>query len=95
MEEKLSKIDHPDDKLEATKLCMERHRRLMTDYEKDEANIWKEMSKDFRLTFKVSEDELEQYMEKCEGTLIDLYNMVKQDYIKQRPEKAYVYAMEN
>jgi hypothetical protein len=95
MEEKLSKIDHPDDKLEATKLCMERHRRLMTDYEKDEANIWKEMSKDFRLTFKVSEDELEQYMEKCEGTLIDLYNMVKQDYIKQQPEKAYVYAMEN
>jgi|TARA_R110000822_G_scaffold58361_2_gene146062 hypothetical protein len=95
MEEKLSKIDHPDDKLEATKLCMERHRRLMTDYEKDEANIWKDMCKDFRATFKVSEDELEQYMEKCEGTLIDLYNMVKQDYINKRPDKAYVYAMEN
>lgn len=95
MKEKLANISHPDEKLEATKLCMERYRRLMTDYEKDEEKIWKEMSKDFRLTFKVSEDELEKYMEKCDGTLMDLYNMVKQDYIKQRPEKASIYAMEN
>ena len=74
---------------------MERHRRLMADYEKDEANIWKEMSKDFRVTFRVSEDELERYMDKCEGTLMDLYNMIKQDYINKRPDKAFIYEMES
>jgi hypothetical protein len=93
-EEKLSTITHPDEKLEATKLCMERQRRLADDYEKDEANIMKEMSKDFRAVFGMAEDELERYMDKCEGTLMDLYNMIKQDYVRKRPDKQHIFQHE-
>ena len=69
-EEKLSTITHPDDRFEATKLCMERQRRLATDYEKDEVEILKNLKREFRLTFGTSEEELECYMEQCEGDLI-------------------------
>jgi len=90
-QEKISTITNLDERLEATKLCMERQRRLATDYEKDEEQIMKNLKKDFKQTFGTSEEELERYMEQCEGTLIDLYNMVKQDYIKKRPDKAFIY----
>jgi uncharacterized protein YdiU (UPF0061 family) len=93
-EEKLATITHADDRLEATKLCMERQRRLATDYEKDEEQIMKNMSKDFRAVFGVSEDELERYMDKCEGTLMDLYNMIKQNYVRKRPDKQHIFQHE-
>lgn len=95
MEEKIANIADPNEKHEVMGLSMERHRRLMTDYEKDEEKIMTTLKKDFRSVFGVSEEELERYMENCEGTLIDLYNMIKQDYIKKYPDKASVYAMEN
>jgi len=88
MEEDLAKIKNPEDKHEKRGLWMERYRRLNEDYAKDEANIMKALIKDFKTTFKVTEEELYSYMEECEGDLLCLYNTVKQSYINQNPEKA-------
>jgi len=88
MEEKLATIKNPEDQHEQRGLCMERHRRLMNDYEKDEANIMKSLYKDFRVTFGMSEEQLDIYMEICDGDLMCLYNTVKQDYLTKHPERA-------
>jgi hypothetical protein len=94
MEEKTAGITDAEARHEAIGLSMERHRRLMNDYEKDEEKIMKALIKDFRVVFGVSEDELERYMEKCDGDLMCLYNTVKQDYIHKRPEKQYLFKHE-
>jgi hypothetical protein len=88
MEEDLAKIKSVDDQHEKRGLWMERYRRLNEDYAKDEANIMKSLRKDFKTTFKVTDDELDAYMEQCEGDLMCLYNTVKQYYINNHPEKA-------
>jgi len=88
MKEDLAKIKSVDDQHEKRALWMERYRRLNEDYAKDEASIMKALIKDFRITFRVTEEELYSYMEECDGDLMCLYNTVKQDYIKKRPEKA-------
>ena len=88
MEEKISSIRNPEEQHEQRGLYMERYRRLNEDYAKDEANIMKDLIKDFKTTFRVTEEELYSYMEECDGDLMCLYNTVKQDYIKKRPEKA-------
>jgi hypothetical protein len=88
MEEKLATIKSADDQHEQRALWMERYRRLNEDYAKDEANIMKTLVKDFKITFKVTEEELYSYMEECEGDLMCLYNIVKQNYIIKNPEKA-------
>ena len=88
MEEKLATIKSADDQHEQRALWMERYRRLNEDYAKDEANIMKTLVKDFKTTFRVTEEELYSYMEECEGDLMCLYNTVKQDYINKNPEKA-------
>ena len=91
MAEKLATITNPDERHEAMGLCMERHRRLMNDYEKDENQIMAALKKDFKVVFGVTGDELEAYMERCDGDLMDLYNMVKTDYVKKRPDKEYLF----
>jgi hypothetical protein len=88
MNEKVSSIKSTEEQHEARGLSMERYRRLNEDYERDETNIMKALYKDFKTTFKVTEDELERYMEECEGDLICLYHTVKQNYITNHPEKA-------
>jgi hypothetical protein len=90
MEEKLSTIKNVDDKHEQKGLFMTRHRRLMNDYEKDETEIMKNLIKDFKVTFKVTEEELYSYMEECDGDLMCLYNTVKQNYLTKYPERAHL-----
>jgi hypothetical protein len=90
MEEKLATIKDPNDQHEQRGLWMERYRRLNEDYAKDEANIMKTLIKDFRTTFRVTEEELYSYMEECEGDLMCLYNTVKQKFINTHPEKAHL-----
>ena len=91
MEEKTAGIVNPAERHEAMGLSMERHRRLINDYEKDEAKIMQQLKKDFRVVFGVSEDELYRYMEECDGDLMCLYHTVKQDYIRKRPDKEYLF----
>jgi hypothetical protein len=90
MEKELSTIKNSEDRHEKRGLWMERYRRLNEDYAKDEDAIMKALIKDFKTTFWVTEDELYSYMEECDGDLLCLYNTVKQDYIKKRPEKSHL-----
>jgi hypothetical protein len=64
---------------------MERRRRLLIDYEKEEANIMRELKSDFVKTFKIDRKLLETIMETFDGTLIELYNTIKnKDYDSSR-----------
>ena len=91
LEEKLVGVKDVKTRHEATGLSMERYRRLMADYEKDEIKILQQLKKDFKTIFQVSEEELDRYMEECDGDLMCLYNTVKQDYISKRPDKEYLF----
>lgn len=91
LEEKLNGVVNPSARHEVTGLSMERYRRLMNDFEKDEDKIIKALKKDFKVVFQVSEEELDRYMEECDGDLMCLYHTVKQDYISKRPEKEYLF----
>ena len=87
LDEKLEGIIEPEKRHEMRGLSMERVRRLSNDLEKDEAKIMSDLRKDFKITFHLKDDELDQYMEECDGDLMCLYNTIKQDYIKRYPEK--------
>ena len=90
MEEDLAKIKSVNDQHEKRGLWMERYRRLNEDFAKDEAAIMKNIYKDFRVVFGVSEEQLDIYMETCEGDLMCLYNTVKQDFLTKHPERAHL-----
>jgi len=51
----------------------ERKRRLINDYEKDEAKILEEMYKDFKVEFKMNQKEVEDEMINFNGTLSEFY----------------------
>jgi len=91
LDEKLAGITDVKARHEVTGLSMERHRRLMDDFVKDEDKIIKALRKDFKIVFGVSEEELDRYMEECEGDLMCLYNTIKQDYISKKPNKEYLF----
>ena len=94
LDEKLASITDPEAKHEQRGLSMERYRRLMNDYEKDEEKLMKALKKDFKSVFDISEERLERFMETCDGDLIYLYNIVKQDYVRRRPDKEYLFQSE-
>jgi len=52
----------------------ERKRRLLADFEKDEAKIKEEMYKAFRIEFRITNDELEEKMLNFDGTLAEFYD---------------------
>jgi hypothetical protein len=83
--DKLRNVKHPDEAHDITSLFMERRRRLLIDYEKEEANIMRELKSDFVKTFKIDKKLLENIMETFDGTLVELYNHIKnKDYDSSR-----------
>jgi hypothetical protein len=83
--DKLQNVKHPDEAHDITNLFMERRRRLLIDYEKEEANIMRELKSDFVKTFKIDRKLLETIMETFDGTLVELYNHIKnKDYDSSR-----------
>ena len=94
LDEKLVGVKDVKARHEVTGLSMERYRRLMDDFEKDEDKIIKALRKDFKVVFGVSEEELDRYMEECDGDLMCLYHTVKQDYVHKRPDKQYIFQYE-
>lgn len=83
--DKLHNVKHPDEAHDITSLFMERRRRLLIDYEKEEANIMRELKSDFVKTFKIDKKLLESIMETFDGTLVELYNHIKnKDYDSSR-----------
>ena len=80
MEEKTDHIKHPDNRREAQAIYMERYRRLMKDFEKDEPQRLENYIKVMTGLFEIEKDELEKKMEDFDGTLKELYILIKTNY---------------
>lgn len=66
-----------DERDEVLKMGRVRYRKLMDDFMKDEFNIMKDMEKSFLRKFWISKEEFYNYIEECEGDLIDLYELIE------------------
>jgi hypothetical protein len=95
MEDKTSYISDPDIRREAQSIYMERYRRLMKDFEKDEPLRLENYIKAITNLFEIEKEELEKKMVDFDGTLKELYILIKTNYnfrtVKQqrkgRPKK--------
>ena len=80
MEEKTNHIDDPANRHEAQTIYRERWRRLMNDFEKDEPQRLENYIKSMTSIFEIEKEELERKMENFEGTLKELYILIKSNY---------------
>jgi hypothetical protein len=81
LEDAIKDIKHYEDKVNHISLFRARHKRLMEDYEKEEAEILRKLKLEFKKVFKISKEDLEKIMETFDGTTLDLYIYVK-DLVK-------------
>lgn len=80
MEEKTGHIAEPSKRHEAQALYRERYRRLMKDFEKDEPQRLEAYKKAITNLFEIEDQELDNKMESFEGTLRELYDLIKATY---------------
>ena len=80
MEEKTRHIQQADTRHEAQTIYRERYRRLMKDFEKDEPQRLENYIKAMTGLFQIEKDELEKKMEEFDGTLKELYTLIKNNY---------------
>jgi hypothetical protein len=80
MEEKTGHIKDPSKRHESQTIYRERHRRLMKDFEKDEPERLESYIKAITGLFEIEKDELENKMENFDGTLKELYILIKTNY---------------
>ena len=87
-------IHEMQDKIDATR-CLEKkrdlqsfynekYRRLIQDYEKDEAKRMTSLKKAFIKRFKLTEEELQEEMENCVGSLEEMYYIIEEKYKKTK-----------
>ncbi len=80
MEEKTGHITDPSKRHEAQSLYRERYRRLMKDFEKDEPQRLDDYIKAVTSLFEIEKEDLEKKMETFDGTLKELYTLIKTNY---------------
>lgn len=80
MEEKTGHISDPGNRHEAQTIYRERWRRLMNDYEKDESQRLVEYKRVITGLFEIEDEDLEKKMEEFDGTLKELYTLIKINY---------------
>lgn len=80
MEQKTGHIPNPDTRREAQTIYMERYRRLMKDFEKDEPLRLETYVKAMTGLFEIEKEELEKKMETFDGTLKEFYTLIKTTY---------------
>jgi hypothetical protein len=68
--------------LEKSKLLGARRKRLWEDHERDEADKLDSLYKHFMKNFHISRDELNQEVDICIGTILDLYYQIEEKYNK-------------
>jgi len=78
LEDRLDGIKNPEDAHDIRSLFMERYRRLLSDYEKEEKQVTQNLISDFSKTFGLDKKQLETFMETYDGTLLEMYNHFKQ-----------------
>ena len=77
LEDAVKDIKHYEDKVSHISIFRARHKRLMEDYEKEEAEILRKLKLEFKKVFKISKEDLEAIMETFDGTTLDLYIYIK------------------
>lgn len=82
LEDAVKDIKHYEDKVSHISMFRARHKRLMEDYEKEEAEILRKLKLEFKKVFKIPKEDLERVMETFDGTTLDLYIYIK-DLVKQ------------
>ena len=80
MEEKTGHIKDPSTRHEAQTIYRECYRRLMNDFEKDEPLRIENYKKNITSLFEIEKEELESKMETFDGTLRELYDLIKATY---------------
>ncbi len=70
--------------LEKSKLLGARRKRLLEDYEKDEFNKLEEIYSQFQKNFDITRKQIEEEALECCGELIDLYYIIKDNYIQKQ-----------
>ena len=68
--------------LEKSKLLGARRKRLWEDHERDEADKLDSLYKHFMKNFRISRDELNEEVDICMGTILDLYYQIEEKYNK-------------
>lgn len=73
LEDAVKDIDAYEDKLDKISLFRARYKKLHEDFLKEEAEIMKNMKKDFWREFRIEGSDLEKMMEDFDGTIMDFY----------------------
>ena len=68
--------------LEKSKLLSARRKRLWEDHNRDETDKLDQLYKQFQKNFNISRDELNDEIDICIGTILDLYYQVEEKYNK-------------
>jgi hypothetical protein len=72
--------------LEKTSVIRARRKRLIEDFEKDEAERLRSLTVEFTKYFRCTREQVEEEMLECSGSLIDLYYIIEDKYkIVQMP----------
>ena len=66
--------------LEKTQVIRARRKRLIEDFEKDEAERLCSLTVEFTKYFKCNREQVEEEMLNCSGSLIDLYYIIEEKY---------------
>tara|TARA_R110002167_G_scaffold194685_1_gene397413 strand:- start:240 stop:752 length:513 start_codon:yes stop_codon:yes gene_type:complete len=66
--------------LEKTSVIRARRKRLIEDFEKDEAERLRSLTTEFTKYFRCSKEQVEKEMLECRGTLIELYYIIEDKY---------------
>ena len=66
--------------LEKTSVIRARRKRLIEDFEKDEAERLRSLTVEFTKYFKCNREQVEEEMLNCSGSLIDLYYIIEEKY---------------
>jgi hypothetical protein len=77
MQDKLKLCNNADQEHEVRCLFMERRRKLIEDFEKEETTTLKKLKSEFCKIFKINVIALETIMNEFDGNLVDLYNHIK------------------
>jgi hypothetical protein len=80
LEDKLKQLKTKDDTWDTISLAKKRRAKLLEDFHKDENDILTDMASDFSRTFGLSVDFIKQQMETFDGTTIEFYQHIKDNY---------------
>lgn len=78
LEDAVQHLKTYEEKLDKIGLFRARYKKLHEDFLKEETEIFKNMKKDFKKEFRVSEEELDSIMESFNGTILELYEYMKE-----------------